>query len=200
MKPKIPLYFFLTVFITSVSQAKADPGDFYKKQHQNLIAKYDTDSDGFLDAQELEKMRATPKARGKRFRRGERKGEKRVRRDMPQHWIEKYDKDGDGGLSDKEADKGYWTERGLLFKNYDQNKNEKLDKQETEKLSRDIENGNFESWDHFVATTTLKDATGKDAKRKSNLSGQQREWLKHDLNGDGIASKEEIAAIRKSKN
>ena len=119
---------------------------------------------------------------------------------MPKHWIEKYDKDGDGGLSDKEADKGYWTERGILFKNYDQNKDEKLDKQEAEKLAVDIEDGKYESWDHFVATTTLKDATGKDGKRKSNLSARQREWLKYDTNGDGIASKEEIAAIRKSKN
>ena len=190
------LFFASTVM---ASEIIGDPGEFYRKQHKNLVAQYDRDGDGFLDAGEREKMRNTPKTQGKGWGRGKKNEKKRVRRDMPKHWIEKYDKDGDGGLSDKEADKGYWTERGILFKNYDQNKDEKLDKQEAEKLSGDIEDGKFESWDHFVATTTLKDATGKDGKRKSNLSARQREWIKYDADGDGIASKEEIAAIRKSK-
>lgn len=200
MKPTILFYFLLMAFTTMASPAIADPGDFYRQRHKELVAQFDSDGDGFLDANEREKMRATPKPKGKGFRRGgEGRDKNRVRRDMPQHWIDKYDKDGDGGLSDKEADKGYWTERGLLFKKYDQNKNEKLEKQEAEQLSMDIEDGKFESWDHFVATTTLKDAVGQDGKKRSNLSPQQREWLKHDLNGDGIASKEEIASIRESK-
>ena len=195
-------YLTCALYLSSIilaSEIMGDPGEFYRKQHKILVAQYDTDGDGFLDAGEREKMRNTPKAQGKGWGRGKKNDKKRDRRDMPKHWIEKYDKDGDGGLSDKEADKGYWTERSILFKNYDQNKNEKLDKQEVEKLSVDIEDGKFESWDHFVATTTLKDATGKDGKRKSNLSARQREWLKYDTDGDGIESKEEIAAIRKSK-
>ncbi|MDC0325325.1 hypothetical protein OAM01_01045 [bacterium] len=200
MKRTIPFYFFLVAFITIVSQAIGDPGDFYKQRYKELVAQFDTDGDGFLDAKERAKMRVTPKPKGKGFRRGgEKQDNNRVRRDMPQHWIEKYDKDGDGGLSDKEADKGFWTEKGLLFKKYDQNRNEKLEKQEAEKLAKDIKDGKFESWDYFVATTTLKDATPKDRKRRSNLSPQQQEWLKHDLDGDGIASEQEVAAIRKSK-
>ena len=176
----------------------ADPGDFYKQRQKELVAKFDSDGDGFLDANERAKMRATPKPKGKGFRRGgEKRGKNGVRRDMPQHWLEKYDKDGDGGLSSKEADKGYWTERNHLFKRYDLNQNEKLDKSESYKLSNDIETGKFESWDHFVATTTLNDAKEKNG--EPNLTARQREWLKHDSNGDGIASAEEIASIRKSK-
>ena len=184
-----------------LGQMNAEPDDFYKKRHKELLTKFDINSDGFLDAGEREKMRVTPKPQGNQFRRGgEKEVKKRVRRDMPQHWIEKYDKDGDGGLSDKEADKGYWTERSHLFKAYDLNQNKKLEKNEITHLGKDIEDGKFESWDHFVATTTLKDSTKEDKSESFNLSDQQQQWIKHDRDKDGIASKEEIAAIRKSIN
>jgi len=177
-----------------------DPGEFYQQRRQELIAQFDLDGDGFLDAKEREQMRSTPKPEGKSFRRGgERRGQKRVRKDMPQHWLDKYDADGDGGLSDEEAGKGYWTERGLLFKAYDKNENKRLDEEETMRLEDDIAAGKFQSWDHFVANTTLNDERKKSGKRRPRLDARQRAWLKLDLNGDGRASKEEIAAIQKSE-
>lgn len=195
------LQLLLATILLVISQAAADPGEFYHKQHQILVAEFDSDGDGFLDAQEREKMRATPKPQGKGFRRGgEKPKKKRVRRDMPQHWIDKYDKDGDGGLSDDEAGKGYWTERGILFKNYDQNKNKKLDNLEVAKLKKDIEKEKFTSWDLAVASDTLRDVTKKTEKKKLNLNPTQQAWLKFDLDGDGVASKEEIDAIRKAQN
>ena len=200
MKSSIIKYLLIANLILLSHLATADPGDFYKQRHQEWVSQFDTDGDGFLNAVEREKMRSTPKPKGRGFRRGgERREKKEVRRDMPKHWIEKYDKDGDGGLSGRESEKGYWTERSLLFKRYDVNENEKLDPKETKLLAADIEAGKFESWDHFVATTSLKDAQGEERKSNYNLSSRQREWMKYDSDGDGIASEQEIAAIRNAE-
>ena len=84
------LFFASTVM---ASEIMGDPGEFYRQQHKNLVAQYDRDGDGFLDAGEREKMRNTPKTQGKGWGRGKKNEKKRVRRDMPKHWIEKYDKE-----------------------------------------------------------------------------------------------------------
>lgn len=196
----------LLLFVCQISAfgAESNPGEFYQSQHKKWVAQFDLNEDGWLNAEEREKMRASRKPGGKSFRRGgerggEKEGKKRVRFDMPQHWKDKYDKDGDGGLSDAEADKGYWTERGIMFKAYDANENEKLDPEETEKLADDIDNGKYESWDHFVATTTLGDAERKNGTSRPRLNPRQKRWLELDKDGDGRASASEIMAIRKAE-
>ena len=194
IKYLIPSALLLSTFILISTKLKGERGDYYQQSHKEMVGRFDLDGDGFLDREEREKMRATPKPAGKQFKRGREK--KRVRRDMPGHWIEKYDKDGDGGLSDNEAGMGYRAELKRLFMVYDTNKNDRLDPEETARLAGNIEAGKYASWDHSVANETLKEATRDDSQEKRNLSRRQRAWLREDLDGDGRASEEEIATIR----
>ncbi len=173
----------------------------YEVRRQQWVQQFDLDANGFLDVSEREAMRKTPKPRGKSFRRGkggenEKEGKEGVRFDAPDHWVEKYDKDGDGGLSGEESEKGYWSERKRLFDLYDRNGDETLAPTEIAKLASDIDEGVYESWDHFVATTTLKDHAAKAGVSQPRLDARQREWLQSDLDGDGKASAEELKRIR----
>ena len=198
---KVITFIFLTLpFCWYAIGAETQPGEFYRSQHAKWVAEFDLNEDGWLNAQEREKMRATPKTEGNQFRRGkEKRGRKAVRFDMPQHWADKYDKDGDGGLSDEESRKGFFAERARLFKVYDVNENKNLDLDETEKLAEDIESGKYESWDRYVATTTLRDAEGETGPNRPRLNARQKRWLEWDEDGDGRASTSEIMAIRNAE-
>tara|TARA_Y100000589_G_scaffold330302_1_gene379529 strand:+ start:221 stop:955 length:735 start_codon:yes stop_codon:yes gene_type:complete len=181
--------------------SKDDQASEYEVRRQQWVQQFDLDTNGFLDVSEREAMRKTPKPRGKSFRRGkggenEKKGKEGVRFDAPDHWVEKYDKDGDGGLSGEESEKGYWSERKRLFDLYDRNGDETLSPTEIAKLASDIDEGVYESWDHFVATTTLKDHAAKAGVSQPRLDARQREWLQSDLDGDGKASADELKRIR----
>ena len=68
---------------------------------------------------------------------------------------------------------------------------------EIAKLASDIDEGVYESWDHFVATSTLKDHAAKAGFSQPRLDARQREWLQSDLDGDGKASADELKRIRK---
>ncbi|MEC9132178.1 MAG: hypothetical protein VYE02_12390, partial [Verrucomicrobiota bacterium] len=111
-------------------------------------------------------------------------------------WGYKYDKVGLGGLWGEASEKGYCSERTRLFDLYDRNGDETLSPTEIAKLASDIDEGVYESWDHFVATTTLKEHAAKAGVSQPRLDARQREWLQSDLDGDGKASAEELKRIR----
>jgi len=187
--------------LSHAKESNEEKASEYEVRRAQWVQKFDLDANGFLDASEREAMRKTPKPRGKSFRRGkggenEKEGKEGVRFDAPDHWVEKYDKDGDGGLSGEESEKGYWSERKRLFDRYDRNGDETLAPTEIAKLASDIDDGVYESWDHFVATTTLKDHADKAGVSQPRLDARQREWLQSDLDGDGKASADELKRIR----
>ena len=188
--------------LSHMTESDEEKASEYEVRRQQWVQKFDLDTNSFLDVSEREAMRKTPKPRGKSFRRekggkNEKEGKEGVRFDAPDHWVEKYDKDGDGGLSGEESEKGYWSERNRLFDLYDRNGDETLVPTEIAKLASDIDEGVYESWDHFVATTTLKDHAAKAGVSQPRLDARQREWLKSDLDGDGKASADELKRIRK---
>ena len=187
--------------LSHMTESNEEKASEYEVRRQQWVQKFDLDTNSFLDVSEREAMRKTPKPRGKSFRRGkggenEKEGKEGVRFDAPDHWVEKYDKDGDGGLSGEESEKGYWSERKRLFDLYDRNGDETLAPTEIAKLASDIDEGVYESWDHFVATTTLKEHAVKAGVSQPRLDARQREWLQSDLDGDGKASAEELKRIR----
>ena len=188
--------------LSHMTESNEEKASEYEVRRQQWVQKFDLDTNNFLDASEREAMRKTPKPRGKSFQRGkggenEKKGKESVRFDAPDHWVEKYDKDGDGGLSGEESEKGYWSERKRLFDLYDRNGDETLALTEIAKLASDIDEGVYQSWDHFVATATLKDHAAKAGVSQPRLDARQREWLKSDLDRDGKASADELKRIRK---
>jgi|GEM_PF-1655608 len=188
--------------LSHMTESDEEKASEYEVRRQQWVQKFDLDTNSFLDVSEREAMRKTPKPRGKSFRRekggkNEKEGKEGVRFDAPDHWVEKYDKDGDGGLSGEESEKGYWSERNRLFDLYDRNGDETLAPTEIAKLASDIDEGVYESWDHFVATATLKDHAAKAGVSQPRLDVRQREWLKSDLDGDGKASADELKRIRK---
>ena len=188
--------------LSHMTESNEEKASEYEVRRQQWVQKFDLDTNSFLDVSEREAMRKTPKPRGKSFRRGkggenEKEGKEGVRFDAPDHWVDKYDEDGDGGLSGEESEKGYWSERKRLFDLYDRNGDETLAPTEIAKLASDIDEGVYESWDHFVATVTLKDHAAKAGVSQPRLDARQREWLKSDLDGDGKASADELKRIRK---
>lgn len=192
--PMLTLGLFLVLL--APSENWAEPGKAFESIREALLAKYDTDGNGRLDASEREAMRAATKQLGEQNqRRGGRRGWS-----PPAEWIERYDANGDGELDRSEQGMAFAGEQERMRQNYDQNGNGTLDEEEKAKLRQDLEKGKFDGFDRFVAMQVGEfRQMGRRGRGRAGFSQSQRGWLDFDADGDGKASAEELQAIREAK-
>ncbi len=181
------------LFLVSAEAIFANPGQLFAERKAELVRQYDTNKDGRLDVRERLAMREAIIA-------GKVKGEGRNRgRGMiPPEIIEAFDKNKDGSLDEKEQQEmnsEMGRRFGGLMQRYDQNKDGELKAEEVAALRKDSREGDLEGLDALVARFLLMQFGGGGANSKDEKSG----WSRFDRDGDGLASAEELEAIRKQQ-
>ena len=130
----------LTSWLACPIVAKADPGAEFERQRAALVAKFDKNGDGRLDAAERETARSAKKTESQRPRRNQ-------MFQMPPEIVAKYDKDGDGQLNDEEnaaAGEGIRARWAEAQKEFDANGDGNLDDAERDKMGEAIAAGKVE--------------------------------------------------------
>ena len=180
--------------LAAVSLAKADePSAVY----QGLLAKYDANKDGRLDAAEREAIRTDrlkPNPRGRSERR-------RFR--YPDPIVARFDKDDDNELDGGEFDAAQkWVDKRFKEINaeYDADKDGRLNTGERAALSKQVEAGKFKDMGSLMGYLTRSRSSRGDRNRdmRRDEGGLSRASIlrKSDKDGDGRLGEEELAAAR----
>ncbi len=174
---------------------QAEPGKAFDKIRAKLVAQYDANEDGRLDAAERETMRLAAKrgSEGNGGRRG-----RRGRWSPPAGWLERYDRNKDGELDRGEQSVAFAGEQDRIRQAFDTDGDGSLNAAEKGKLKEALDRGEFEGVDRFIA---MQVGGFEDPRRRGRggRGGSGNEWLKFDRDGDGLASREELEAIRAAK-
>jgi len=186
----------VVLLLVVVPIAKADePSSVYTA----LLAKYDANEDGRLDASEREAIRTDrlkPETR-------ERSSRRRFR--YPDEVIARFDKDGDDELEGEEFEVAReWVDKRFKEINaeYDTDKDGRLNTAERAALSKQIEAGKFDEmgWLTRYLVRSPRSSRGDRNRdiRRDDESGQSRGGIlrRSDKDGDGRLSGEELTAAR----
>ena len=166
---------------------------------KSMLEKFDADKDGFLNKTERNTMRlATKKFSDGRHDEIRRARESRGGRSSsspkpPERWLAAYDKNKNGRFDGSEWDTARGTEIKNVTARYDANKNGKIDDNEKQRLLDNLKKNNYNPYDNYIRMI-VAGIRGD----RSGSSGDERRsrWKQFDTNGDGKASREELAAIR----
>jgi len=165
---------------------------------KSMLEKFDTDKDGFLKKSERNSMRlATKEISDDRHEEIRRAREGRGSRSNsspkpPERWLAAYDKNKNGRFDGDEWDTARGTEIKNVTARYDANKNGKIDEDEKQHLIDNLKKNNYNAYDNYIRTIVA----GIREERSSSGGERRSRWKKFDTNGDGKASREELAAIR----
>jgi len=179
-----------------------DPGDApFATTRKAMLEKFDTDKDGFLNKTERNAMRLATKRfsdhrhaeiRRARERRG---GHEDSSPKPPERWLTLFDKNKNGRFDSDEWENALNSELKRVTARYDANKNGKIDGEEKQRVRDNLKKNNYNPYDNYIRTIVA----GLRGER-SNSEGERRSrWKQFDTNGDGKASREELAAIRKNE-
>ena len=167
---------------------------------KSMLEQFDADKDGFLNKAERNAMRlATKKFSDERHdeirRARERRGGGREGGSPkpPERWLAAYDKNKNGRFDGDEWDSGRGTEIKNVTARYDANKNGKIDDDEKQRLVKNLKKNNYNPYDNYIRTIVA----GLRGERSGSGRERRSRWKEFDTNGDGKASREELAAIRK---
>jgi len=165
--------------------------------YQGLLAKYDVNKDGRLDAAEREVIRTDrlkPNPRGRSERR-------RFR--YPDPIVARFDKDGDDELNEEEFDAARnWVDKRFKEINaeYDVNKDGRLGTDERAALSKQVQAGKFKDMGTLMGYLTRSRSSRGDRNRdmRRDEGGFSRRGIlrNSDKDGDGRFSEEELAVVR----
>ena len=174
------------------SSLHADPGKLFQELKAELVSKFDANGDGRLDAQERLKMR-TETIKGKAKQKGG-----RSRGMIPPELLEAFDKDKDGEIGDEERqtmDKDLGGRFAKMMQTYDKNGDGNLKGEEVSRLKDAAQNGHLTGLDAFVSKWLLMQfrSMGNGSEEESG------DKFKFDRDGDGLASADELEAIRNQK-
>jgi len=163
----------------------AEDGALSQKRRAELVARYDRNADGRLDAAEREQMRLSLK-------------EQRLRNasgfTVPPEFLAKHDTNRDGQMSGDEWRVAWEAETKILMETYDADKDGTLNKSEKQAMMADVRRGKITGIPAFFAERMAQDPVPAEP----GYLEEQRRLLKFDANGDGLASEDELARIRES--
>ena len=167
---------------------------------KSMLEQFDADKDGFLNKTERNAMRLVTKKlsderhdeiRRARERRGG--GREGGSPKPPERWLAAYDKNKNGRFDGDEWDTARGTEIKNVTARYDANKNGKIDDDEKQRLIDNLKKNNYNPYDNYIRTIVA----GLRGERSGNGREHRSRWKEFDTDGDGKASREELAAIRK---
>ncbi len=181
----------MTFMVSFLALSQSESQREFEDRRSQLIAEFDANKDGRLDALERETMRLARQAKA-----GERRGRSRERH--PKELLAKYDKDKSGWIDGDEWAVAGPTESGIIKKQYDADGNGELDGDEKEALMGAIKSGKLKGLYGGIAHHWLIRLPGRERGRKEGESGPSG-LLRYDTDGDGLASPEELAAIRAAR-
>ena len=179
-----------------------NPGDApFATTRKAMLEKFDADKDGFLNKTERNAMRlATKKFSDDRHAEIRRARERRGGRENsspkpPERWLTLYDKNKNGRFDGDEWENARNSELKRVTARYDANKNGKIDDEEKQRVRDNLKKNNYSPYDNYIRTIVA----GLRGERSSGEGERRSRWKQFDLNGDGKASREELAAIRENE-
>ena len=168
---------------------RAADGTVPKDRRAALVAKYDANGDGRLDATEREKMRLALKAE----RRAKSGGGGPFK--IPADFLAKYDANKNGEMENEEWKVAWEAENKILVEKYDADKDKALSKTEKASMMADVKAGKITGIPAFFAGQLAEDDEGS----QPDYIATQKALLKFDADADGRASAAELEKIRKSR-
>lgn len=184
------------VWLSGAPVAWADPGPEFERRRAAMVAKFDKNGDGRLDATEREAARETKKLESRRPARNQ-------MFQMPPEIVAKYDKDGDGQLNDEEnaaAGEGIRVRWAQVQKDYDANGDGTLDDAEREKMGDAIAAGKVDGLPRMFGGMMRGGGRGGRGGRGGMFGGGgagESPFAKYDANQDGRLDNSELEAARK---
>lgn len=200
--PLFPPSARLTVLVAmlvlgAVLPGRSDPGELFQKRRQVIVAKFDANKDGRLDAAEREAARAAKKEEALKG------GGRNPMFQMPPEIVAMYDKDQDGQLNDQEsaaANDGIRIKWAEAQKEYDTNGDGSLDDAEREKLGEAIASGKVKGLPRMFGGMMRRPPGGGRGGRGmfGGAGAGESPLTKYDTDKDGRLSDGELAAARKA--
>lgn len=172
--------------------AAAGTGPAYQKTRESMLAKFDRNGDGWLDAVEREAMRmATKEARLKNGGGS----------NLPADFLADYDKNKDGDMDEGEWAGALIAEQQILTAKYDANKDGSLDKKEKEVMIREVRTASMRYARDYFAYLLVYD-TNRNGQFDGNEYPQAQATearftlFTYDADGDGALDKTEKNRIQ----
>lgn len=160
-----------------------------------MLKKYDTNNNGRLDGTEREHVRKERKKILDRTN-SNRKRAPRQEEKHPPELLKKYDKDNSGWIDGKEWEVAMPQESAIMKKQYDEDKDGKLSEEEKAKIMEDMRSQKLKGVYAGIAWYSF--FRGQQGREPAYMI-RQKSLLKFDSNKDGIASRAELASIRKHR-
>lgn len=183
------------VFSWTFSQQVIADDHILSKKRDTLLKAYDSNKNGMLDKSERENMR---KDRKKVLERGARTNNRnRNQREQERHppeLLKKYDKDKSGWIDGDEWEVAWPAESEIIKNNYDKDKDGELSDEEKATLMGDLRSQKVKGVYAFIAYNAF--LRGPRNQEPAYIT-RQKKLLKFDSDKDGIASRSELAAIKK---
>ena len=194
-KPLPKLAYLTLAFTLPALGLSANTEDPLNATRVRMLAKFDANQDGKLDAPERETMRLTTKKERMSSRRRRGGGSFKI----PASFLAKHDKDKDGEMSPSEWGSAEKKEKEILVRDYDAEGDEKLNTQEKKLLMKAVSKGAIKGIPAHYARQLANDGRNKarrGEKRVPEHLVKSNHWLSFDRDEDGLASREELEAIR----
>ena len=174
--------------------AASGPGEVFFKQQAALIKQFDRDGNGRLDAKERETMRLHGREKGSKKGGGDVNG-------IPAEFIKKHDANKNGEMDDEEWGPAIAKEVAVVVKRFDADESGDLNEAERKEVRAAMKKGEFEGIYEYFAGQAARDPKEEARRRRRGPAYLQkyRSLLAFDLNDDGLASNEDLRAIRESR-
>lgn len=190
MKHKIFVIGWMGVLLFGFQRLSlADPGPLFAERKAALVAEFDANGDGRLNAEERLAMRAD-RLKPKRNERSRGRGGF-----MPPQLLEAFDKNNNGEIDEDERvemDREMQGRFQKLVETYDQNGDGELNlKEEIMALQKAVKAGGHDALDTMLAGF-LFGRMGRSVDRDV----EEPDWKKFDRNKNGIAEADELEAMR----
>ena len=164
---------------------------------QQMIARFDQDQDGFLDHSERNTMRLATKRAGEERMNAvlaTRKRREEVNR-PPERWLALYDKDKNKRFSGGEWEKARDAEIARVTAQFDTNNDNQLSHEERKSVAQFMRQKKHNGYDSYI----LRIVSGEDQRERGRRISSEDRWRRFDTDGDGIASRDELKAIRENE-
>lgn len=185
----------LGLVLSAAPPVRGEPGELYQKRRQAVIAAFDRNGDGRLDAQEREAVRADQKMRALQ------NSGRNAMFQPPPEVVALYDKDGDGRLNEEEsvaASEGIRRSFEEASREYDLDHDGDLNEAERERLGSAILAGKVPGLPRIYGSMLRRPPGGQRGGMFRGRDAGESPLARFDTDRDGRLSESELAAARKA--